>query len=85
MLACSLWRTFEEGIRAVQDMAAASAGNQAAGLCNQAAGLCNQAAGLCNQAVLCNQTMLCHKACKQVELQMMGLRLTEFHHPVVLY
>jgi len=55
----------------VQDMAAALAGNQAA--------------GLCNQAVLCNQTVLCHQACKQVGLQMMGLRLTEFHHPVVLY
>ena len=53
-------------------MAASLAGNQAAGLCNQAAGLCNQ-------------TVLCHQACKQVGLQMMGLRLTEFHHPVVLY
>ena len=45
----------------------------------------NQAAGLCNQAVLCNQTVLCHQACKQVGLQTMGLRLTEFHYPVVLY
>ena len=44
----------------------------------------NQAAGLCNQAVLCNQTVLCHQPCKQVGLQMMG-KLTEFHHLVVLY
>lgn len=55
----------------MQDMAAALAGNQAA--------------GLCNQAVLYNQTVLCYQACKQVGLQMMSLRLTEFHHPVVLY
>ena len=57
-------------------MAAALAGNQAAGLCNQAVWF--------YQAVLCNQTVLCHQPCKQVGLQMMG-KLTEFHHLVVLY